>query len=75
MKKNQRAPLRRIVEVLRYAETAFDRQKVRLECGHVVFVSGGAIYRGRCRKCADETPKPVIQSDGDPNDPTESSKS
>ncbi len=45
-------PLRSIVEVLHRADGAYDRQKVRLECGHEVWYSGGAIYRARCRHCA-----------------------
>ncbi len=52
-------PLRSIVEVLHRADGAYDRQKVRLECGHEVWYSGGAIYRARCRHCAHPTEKGV----------------
>jgi hypothetical protein len=45
------APLRVIVEVLIPAVGAYDRQKVRLECGHKSWASGSAIYRARCQHC------------------------
>ncbi len=48
------APLRKIVEVLRPAADAYDTQRVRLECGHEVSASSGAIYKARCTKCQRE---------------------
>lgn len=48
------APLREIVQVLRVAADAYDTQRVRLECGHEVSASSGAIYKARCTRCRRE---------------------
>lgn len=42
-------PLRKIVSVIRYAESIFDRDFVVLECGHLARAAG--LYRARCSKC------------------------
>jgi hypothetical protein len=47
-------PLRRIVQELLPAPDLFSRRKVKLECGHTVWASSGAIYRARCRHCPDK---------------------
>lgn len=39
-----------------YAESMFDKDYVRFECGHNGTASGGA-KRGRCRKCRDGAPQ------------------
>lgn len=50
-RRKTKGPLRRIVDVLERAPDLFSRQKVMLECGHVVRASSGASYRARCYKC------------------------
>jgi hypothetical protein len=45
----RRAPLRRIVHVIRARESLFDSDWVELECGHQVHAFGD--IRARCVKC------------------------
>lgn len=45
----KRGPLRKIVEVLRHAESVYAKGKCLLECGHIAYSRG--IYQARCRKC------------------------
>lgn len=49
-----KGPLRKIVEVINHADSIYGKQRVKLECGHEVCVSAGAIYKGRCRWCKKE---------------------
>lgn len=51
----RRGPLRKIAEVLRHGEGLFDRNKVRLECGHETH--SNAQYKARCVDCATEGTK------------------
>lgn len=46
----RRGPLRKIVEVIRHGLSAFDRNLVRLECGHETH--SNANYKARCEQCA-----------------------
>lgn len=46
----RQGPLRKITEILLHAETMFDRNRVRLECGHETLSNGQ--YKARCTKCA-----------------------
>jgi hypothetical protein len=51
--RNQRkGPLRKIVQVIRFADGMFDTSRVELECGHEVYSNGQ--FRARCDKCAAE---------------------
>ncbi len=43
------APLKKIVERIRPAESMFDQDRVLLECGHETNSNG--IYRARCVEC------------------------
>jgi hypothetical protein len=45
----RKAPLRKIVCVLRARESLFDSDYVELECGHKVYAYGD--YRARCVAC------------------------
>ena len=45
----RKAPLRKIVNVIRYRETMFDSDLVELECGHTVRAYGD--IRARCVEC------------------------
>lgn len=58
-------PLRKIVTIIRHAETIFDTSRVAFECGHEGSVSSGATYRGRCRRCrtAPQLPSPTASVD------------
>ena len=49
----RRAPLRKIVRVIRYRDNMFDSDFVELECGHRVRAYGD--LRARCTQCAAET--------------------
>lgn len=45
----RKAPLRKIVRVIRYREGLFDSDFVELECGHQVRAYGD--FRARCVRC------------------------
>ena len=49
--KQRKGPLRKVVEVLRHGEGMFDRDRVRLECGHETDTNAA---RARCSKCYEE---------------------
>jgi len=49
-RKINRAPLRKIIAVTRYAESMFDKNYVVFECGHTGTATENAI-RGRCKDC------------------------
>lgn len=49
------APLRKIVEILRYADGMFDTSRVKLECGHEAESWGGV--RARCPGCKPAPPE------------------
>ena len=52
----RKAPLRKIVHVIRYRQTMFDGDFVELECGHKTTAYGD--LRARCVQCLkDSTPK------------------
>jgi hypothetical protein len=57
-----KGPLRRIVSVIRHADSIYEKQTVELSCGHVARCSSRAIYRARCGKCKAERAKG--QTDG-----------
>lgn len=48
----RRAPLRKIVHVVRYRASMFDADRVELECGHEVDAYGD--IRARCVRCLAE---------------------
>jgi thymidine kinase len=49
---HDRGPLRIIAEELEPTrETIYGRRKVRLQCGHVIWVGAATTYRARCRHC------------------------
>lgn len=54
----RRGPLRKIAEVLRHGEGLFDRDHVRLECGHET--DSNAQYRARCTECAPPVPMQLL---------------
>ncbi len=45
----RKGPLRRIVAVIRHGDNLFDRNRVRLECGHETLSNGQV--KARCEKC------------------------
>jgi hypothetical protein len=45
----RRGPLRKIIEVSRRGTGIFDRDRVRLECGHETYSNGQ--YKARCQWC------------------------
>ena len=47
-------PLRKIVRVLRYADSIYGSQHVELECGHEVSASSRASGKARCHYCQKE---------------------
>jgi hypothetical protein len=51
----RKAPLRKIVAVLRYRESMFDSDFVELECGHKVRAYGD--LRARCVECTKTGPR------------------
>jgi len=58
--KKHKGPLRKVVEVLRYAEGMFDHDSVIFECGHKGRRSNGAL-RGRCIECRKENENATMQ--------------
>lgn len=49
IRRDRRAPLRKITEIIRAAANEFDLNRVRLECGHEVSTHGQV--KARCKKC------------------------
>ncbi len=52
--RTQLSPLRKIIQVLNFADDIYGSQKVALECGHEVLCSSHAMYRARCWRCKKE---------------------
>ncbi len=50
-RRQRKGPLRRIIEVVRQGTGMFDRDRVKLECGHTVLSNGS--QKARCLKCAE----------------------
>ena len=52
--KKRKAPLRKIMWIVRGRQNMFDSDLVHLECGHQVYAYGAA--RARCTKCQPNHP-------------------
>lgn len=62
--RKKRAPLRRVVGVLRGQDSIFSVAWVKLECGHEGPSWGGV--RARCVRCKEEAEKAVVATSPDP---------